>query len=191
MGDVRRVVLFRGLNVGRSNRITMAELREVLVAAGCRDVRTHLQSGNAVVETSAGDADDALAERLGTAVSERTGGTVSAHLLADSEVRRAVDRVPFPEAATAPRTVHLFFLSEAPDGDADGRLAAVAATSESFVLDGRVLYLHAPDGIGRSKLVARAERLLGVAATARNWRTVTALLALVEDRNGADAVEDG
>jgi uncharacterized protein (DUF1697 family) len=84
--------------------------------------------------------------------------------------------------------VHLFFLSAAPDGDAEDRLAAVVAASESFVLDGRILYLHAPDGIGRSKLVARAERLLGVGATARNWRTVTGLLALADDH---DAVEDG
>ena len=191
MGDVRRVVLFRGLNVGRSNRLTMAVLREVLEAAGCSGVRTHLQSGNAVLATPAGEPDDALAERLGTAVSERTGGTVAAHVLRRSELRRAVDRTPFPEAGAAPRTVHLFFLSDTPDGDAEGRLAAVAAPSESFVLDGRMLYLHAPDGVGRSKLVARVERLVGVAATARNVRTVTALLALAEDRDSADATEDG
>ncbi|NBC96383.1 MAG: DUF1697 domain-containing protein [Deinococcus-Thermus bacterium] len=191
MVDGRRVVLFRGLNVGRSNRLTMDALREVLVAAGCRDVRTHLQSGNAVVRAVAGETDEALAERLGAAVSGRTDGTVEAHVIGVPELRRAVARNPYPEATVAPQTVQLFFLAEAPDGEAEGRLADLAAPSESFVLDGRMLYLHAPDGIGRSKLVARAERLLSVSATARNWRTVTALLTLAEDRENADAVDDG
>jgi uncharacterized protein (DUF1697 family) len=190
MGDGRRVVLFRGLNVGRSNRITMGAVREALVAAGCRDVRTHLQSGNAVVRAPRDGSDDALAERLGAAVSRRAGGSVTAHVIGVPELRRAVERNPFPEAAVAPRTLHLYFLVETPDGHAEARLADAAAPSESFALDGRVLYLHAPEGIGRSKLVARVERLVGVSATGRNWRTVTAVLALGEDRDGADAVED-
>jgi uncharacterized protein (DUF1697 family) len=54
----------------------------------------------------------------------------------------------------------------------------VCAPSERISLQGTVLYLHAPEGIGRSKLVTRAEVLLGVSGTARNWRTVTQLLEL-------------
>jgi uncharacterized protein (DUF1697 family) len=33
-------------------------------------------------------------------------------------------------------------------------------------------------GVGRSKLAARVEKALGVDATARNWRTVTAIREL-------------
>ena len=60
----------------------------------------------------------------------------------------------------------------------DGPLQALKAKSERFALKGKVFYIHTPDGFGTSKLAARAERLLGVEATARNWRTVTTLLEL-------------
>jgi uncharacterized protein (DUF1697 family) len=77
--------------------------------------------------------------------------------------------------------VHLFFLAERPKELNLKSLEALRAKTERFALKGRVLYLHTPDGFGKSKLAARAERLLGVEATARNWRTVTTLLAMAKD----------
>lgn len=176
----RRVVLFRGLNVGRSNRLTMGDLRDALVASGCHEVRTYVQSGNAVLRAPPDEPADALEARLAAAVSERTGGEVRAHVSTVDELRRTVEGNPFPEATSTPGSVHLFFLAGAPDAAAEERLLEVAAPSERFALRDDVLYLHAPDGIGRSKLAASAERRLGVAATARNWRTVTAVLELAE-----------
>ena len=176
----RRVVLFRGLNVGRANRLTMAVLRETLASEGCRDVRTYLQSGNAVVRAPDGEASGALAERLGAAVSQRTGGAVAAHVLTVPELRRIVEGNPFPEATSAPRSLHLLFLAGPPAANASVRLGEVAADGESFALGDGVVYLHAPQGVGRSKLAAGAERRVGVPATARNWRTVTAVLDLAE-----------
>lgn len=178
--DPVRVVLFRGLNVGRSNRLTMADLRDTLAAAGCDEVRTYVQSGNAVVRAPNDGPADALAARLAAAVSERTGGEVGALVLTVDELRRAAKGNPFPAATSTPRSVHLFFLAGAPDAGAPDRLLEVAAPTERFALRNDVLYLHAPDGIGRSKLAASAERRLGVPATARNWRTVTAVFELAE-----------
>jgi len=60
-------------------------------------------------------------------------------------------------------------------------LTTYEADSESFVLTGKVFYLHAPDGFGRSKLAVRVERLLGVDATARNWRTVSKVLEMANN----------
>ena len=48
------------------------------------------------------------------------------------------------------------------------------------MLKGKVFYLYTPAGFGISKLAARAERLLGIEATARNWRTVTTLLDMAK-----------
>ena len=64
-------------------------------------------------------------------------------------------------------------------------IEALKANTERFALKGRTFYLHTPDGFGTSKLAARAERLLGVEATARNWRTVTTLLDMVKSAAGA------
>jgi len=48
------------------------------------------------------------------------------------------------------------------------------------VVTDHAIYLHAPDGIGRSKLAAAMEKLAGVSATARNWNTVAKLLDLAK-----------
>jgi uncharacterized protein (DUF1697 family) len=88
---------------------------------------------------------------------------------------------PFPQAEERPSALHLFFLSE-PSSNPDFELLnTLKAGSESFVLTEDVFYLHAPDGIGRSKLAARVERLLGVDVTARNWRTVSKVAEMVGD----------
>jgi uncharacterized protein (DUF1697 family) len=88
---------------------------------------------------------------------------------------------PFPEAEDAPGTLHLYFLAEpAAEVDLDA-LAEVATDTERFHLGERVLYLHTPDGFGRSKLAGKVESILGVPATARNWRTVVRLWEMVEE----------
>ena len=89
---------------------------------------------------------------------------------------------PFPQAAGNPASLHLFFLDAAPKNPDVKSLEALRTGSEAFALKGRVFYLYAPDGIGRSKLAERAGRFLGVdSATARNWRTVTTLLAMSKE----------
>jgi uncharacterized protein (DUF1697 family) len=94
------------------------------------------------------------------------------------DLARAAAANPYPEACGKPQYLHLWFLVQAPTAAAARSLEGVRAPSERFKVRDRVLYLHAPQGIGRSKLAARAEGLLGVSATARNWRTVTQLLEL-------------
>ena len=99
-------------------------------------------------------------------------------MLTRSDLERAAKDNPFPEAEDNPKSLHLFFLTEPPKKPDLKSLEALKAKSERFTLKGKVLYLHTPDGFGTSKLAARVERLLGVEATARNWRTVTTLLEM-------------
>lgn len=73
--------------------------------------------------------------------------------------------------------LHIWFLSSAPKFDT-ARADALAIASESYHVTDQAIYLHAPDGIGRSKLAAAMEKIAGVPATARNWNTVAKLLAL-------------
>lgn len=96
------------------------------------------------------------------------------------ELRSAIERNPFPEAEAEPKTLHLFFLEAPPVTPDTEALTSARSPAERFKIDGRVLYLHAPEGIGRSRLAAQAERHLGVTATARNWRTVTKLSELAD-----------
>lgn len=174
------VALFRGINVGGNNMLPMKDLATVLGALGLEDVRTYIQSGN-VVFSAAGTA-TSLVGRIGAAVERRFGFQPQLLLLGAAELARALAANPFPEAAAQPQLLHLWFLAGRADKGAEGALAALASGGERFVLRGKVLYLHAPKGIGSSKLAARAERALGVRATARNWRTCSTLLSMARER---------
>ena len=175
------IVLLRGINVGGKNKLAMEDLVATLENAGARDVATYIQSGNAVFRSEDNDA-SLLSDRVRAAIEESHGFEPQVLVLGSEELERAVRSNPFPEAESDPKTLHLYFLGASPERpDLDG-LEGIKGDRERFVLGEDVFYLHAPDGIGRSKLAANAERLLGVPATARNWRTVRKVMDMVQQR---------
>ncbi|AZQ65658.1 DUF1697 domain-containing protein [Silicimonas algicola] len=167
------VALLRAVNVGGAGRLPMAVLREALEAAGAEEPRTYIQSGNAVFRGTA-EATEILHQ-----IETRAGFRPELLLIPADVFLYIRDANPFPEAADDPKSLHVFFLSEpSPAPEAD--LATAAGETESVRLTERALYLHAPDGIGRSRFVARVERLLKVPVTARNWRTIDAIAGMIE-----------
>lgn len=178
-GDGRVIVLLRGVNVGGKNRLPMDELARLLEGLGLEDVETYIQSGNAVGR-SVGEAASTLGEALAAAIEERHGFRPRVLVLGADRLLEAVDANPFPEATDEPGFLHLLFLDRPPPSPDLDSLAKIATASERFHLARDVFYLHTPDGFGRSKLAARVERFLGVAATARNWRTVSKLREMVD-----------
>jgi uncharacterized protein (DUF1697 family) len=103
-------------------------------------------------------------------------------MLSAKKLKKAADANPFPKAEAESKSVHLYFLAKTPKDPDLEALNRLKSGKESFKLMGDVFYLHAPDGIGRSKLAARAEKLIGVEATARNWNSVTKLLEMAHIR---------
>ena len=87
---------------------------------------------------------------------------------------------PYPEAESEPKSLHLFFLASKPAEASLKTLDDVKAVDERFCLIGKVLYLHAPSGIARSRVAASAEKVLGVTTTARNWRSVRNVLDIAK-----------
>ncbi len=184
------IALLRGINVGGRNKLPMRELVALLEKLGLRNVKTYIQSGNVVFQSERTDV-AALALEIGHAIESSHGFTPRVMLLDADAVRASMTANPFPEAEAEPKTLHLYFLAETPGNSAVDTLNQLKKENERFHLGNRVLYLHAPDGIGRSKLAERAERTLGVPATARNWRTVSKVMemALEVDALEADALE--
>lgn len=176
------VALLRGINVGGNNPLPMADLTAVLQGLGLSDVRTYIQSGNAVFRGPKA-AGPALAERISEAIAARQGFRPDILVLSGEELEQAAAANPFPEAEAEPKALHLFFLAQAPLTPDLAALNGCKADSERFALRESVFYLHAPDGIGRSKLAARVERCLGVATTARNWRSVAKILDMARHLN--------
>ena len=174
--------LFRGINVGGRNRLPMSELVQTLDGLGLQGIKTYIQSGNVVFQSQEGSACD-LADRMGGAIHERHGFTPHVFVLELGELESAMASNPFPEAESEPETLHLYFLASVPQNPDLNALDSIKRNGERFALEGRVFYLHAPGGIGRSKLAARVERSLGVAVTARNWRSVCKIIALAIQSN--------
>jgi uncharacterized protein (DUF1697 family) len=171
------VALLRGINVGANHRLPMMVLRELLEQNGCVDVKTYIQSGNVIFRSARSDT-STLANQITAAVSRTHGFEPHVLVLTPSELEHAAAANPYSEANTSPHALHLFFLAEHPKKPDLPSLEALRAKTERFQLKGKIFYLYTPDGFGRSKLAASAERLLAVDATARNWRTVTTLLEM-------------
>jgi len=174
------IALFRGINVGGKNILPMKKLKEMLEEAGCTGIATYIQSGNVVFSHAATDAVE-LGGSISAMVQENFGFEPRVLLMTSEQLSAAHGNNPFPAAEKEPKTLHLFFLANAATGVDYETLDAIKGETEEFELIDRVFYLYAPDGIGRSKLAARVEKDLGVATTARNWRTVEKVLQLATD----------
>ncbi|MCB1343101.1 MAG: DUF1697 domain-containing protein [Pseudooceanicola sp.] len=171
----RHVALLRGINVGGGNRLPMADLRSAAEGLGWQSVRTHIASGNLVFEVQG--APDALAAALSDALKTSCGLTPRIIVQTAAAFRKTLDACPFkPEDL---RHAHVFWLLDKPAFDKD-LLAALRAGSECLALGPDAAYLHAPDGIGRSALANKIDKVLGTATTGRNLRTARAIAALLD-----------
>lgn len=168
---MKTVVLLRGVNVGGHNKIAMADFKTLLEDLGYTDVRTVLQSGNAVVD--AGKATSAtVAKQVEKAVQQHTGKTISVLTRTAKELRHAIDANPL-DPPKDPSRFLVTFLDRNPSGtppDPEDH------PGEEFAIVGKHVYQWLPNGFSGTKLTyAYWERVLKVTATARNWRTVTRL----------------
>ncbi len=169
------IALLRGINVVGHRVLPMNALAALLTREGLRNVRTYIQSGNVVFQCSR-RTPNTLARRISQLVLDHHGFRPQVIVLSHQDLVRAAAGNPFPEAEASPTALHLFFLATSPPTPDVASLSRLRRGREAFELRGNVFYLHTPDGFQESKLAARAERLIGVAATARNWRTVSRLL---------------
>jgi uncharacterized protein (DUF1697 family) len=172
----RYVALLRGINVGKARQIGMPRLAEVLTARGHGSVRTHLRSGNVVLDSPLGEAE--LVADLEQAIEEEFGWAVPVVVRTGEEVAAVVAGDPFATLATDPARYLVTFLPEPPAADKVDALPPVEGGGE-YLVRGRELYLWLPDGIANTPLAAwKWDRLLGVVGTGRNWNTVTKLVEL-------------
>ena len=172
--------LLRGINVSGHKKVPMAELRALLTDLGHSDVRTYLQSGNAVF-SSASDDEPALTDQLQQAIHTRFGFEVAVLIRDHAYLRAVVDACPFPAASLEGRQLHLTYFSEPVPPSTFASIDPATYLPEEFHLGDRALYLYVPDGLGRSKLAIALDRLTPskhITTTTRNWNTVTKLLEL-------------
>lgn len=169
----------RGVNVG-GVKVPMGELRAVLEDGGLEGVRTFLQSGNVIVTPVAGGAVK-LSRTIEELIEDGLGLKVRVIVRTREELAEVAKGNPFHGPDVEPRLLHVVFLESEPSHDRVARLDPNRSPSDRFEVSGREIYAHYPGGSGRSKLdLAYFEKQLGVAGTARNWNTVTRLLAMLD-----------
>ena len=170
---MKKALLIRGINVGGGNRLPMADLKAMLSELGASDVQTYIASGNAVFTG------DIAASDISDAVFAAKGFRPRVMVLDETDFRMIARANPYPEATEVGKSLHVFYLTGPAHFD-DAAAMALKADSERYHVTERAIYLHAPDGIGRSKLVEKIDKLAGVPTTARNWNTVAKLLEMLE-----------
>jgi uncharacterized protein (DUF1697 family) len=175
------IALLRGINVGGKNMIPMPELKSLFASIGLEDVSTYLQSGNVVFSSSTGDA-QALAVAIEERIDEAFELGTTVLLRTPAELAEIADSNPYLGREADLAKLHVVFLSGPPEADAVAELDPARSPPDEFAVRGREIYLHLPNGAGRSKLTMDYfEKRLGVRATARNWKTVTKLLELTRN----------
>lgn len=174
------VCLLRGINVGGNNKLPMKELRSLLEVLGLENVKSYIQSGNVVFQSDRTDK-ATLSKEISAAIEKDHGFAPAILLLEQSELDAAMAANPFPQAVNEPKSLHLFFLEPAPADPDLTALEELKKETEEFELINKVFYLHAPEGIGRSKLAERFGRGWKIDITARNWRTVCKIKEMVDE----------
>jgi uncharacterized protein (DUF1697 family) len=174
------IALLRGINVGGNKKLPMADLRSVLAGLGHTDVRTLLQSGNAVF-TSAQRKPEKIASDLERALDRELGLSIRILIRPAGYLREVVEKNPIRAEISDGRQLIVVFLSHPPDPDFLAQFDGDPFAPELFAAGPREMYFWCPNGQQDSPMLkAMAEKRKDVVATARNWNTVTKLLAMAE-----------
>ena len=176
------VALLRGINVSGKNPIKMAVLRELMESLGHEAVETYVQSGN-VVFRSRTRSPAKLAASIEVRITQDLGLTVAVLVRTGEELAALVAATP-PVGANDLEHLHVTFLAHSPKKTAIGALEGAHDAPDECAVAGREVYVHCPNGYGRTKLNNTFfERKLDATATTRSWKTVARLADLVRLRS--------
>ena len=174
----RFAVLLRGVNVGKGNRVPMAEFRAVLEKLGHGSVRTLLNSGNAVFSSSSRSSGK-LAEGIASAVKGHFGVVTPVIVKSAAELDAIVKNNPFPPPEPDHSRFLVAFAMNPTKLQELTTLSSLVRPGEQFAVTERAAYLCCAGGLLECKV---AEAILGRAGrsiTTRNWATVLKLSTLL------------
>lgn len=172
------VVLLRGVNVGRANRVAMADLRALLGALGFANPRTLLNSGNAVVTTADATSASEVAETVRAALAARLDVSADVIALSAGDLSAIIAENPLVDAATNPSRLVVAFVADATVLAAAAPVAEQEWTPEAVAIGSRAAYVWSPEGVSASNVLPALGKALAGPVTTRNWTTVRKLASL-------------
>ena len=173
------IAILRGINVSGQKIVNMAELRQLLSNVGLQNLETYIQSGNLVFKA------DQKADELAATIRERIlnhfGFEVPTLVLPANEMDIVIQENPFQDKDLS--KVHVTFLSSQPNDQLIESLRPSPNPNESYLVKGKVIYVHCPDGYGRTKINNMFfEKKLKTTATTRNWKTCLKLWEMAQEK---------
>ncbi len=182
------ISMLRGINVGSHKRVTMGALRGLYTSLGFEDPQTYVQSGNVIFKTRERDLAK-LGRRIETGIESTFGFRSDVIIRTCSELKHVVARNPFAaRPGIEPNKLLITFLAGDPSPEARDKVSKMKTDPEELWIDGRELYIYFANGMGRTKLQLTAlEKILKTSGTARNWNSVTKMLAMAEKLEAPEA----
>lgn len=175
------IAILRGINVSGQKIIKMAELREHLSSLGLTNLSTYIQSGNIVFQSNA-EENVVLEDKIHKNIKANYGFDVPVIVRSKQEWQLIIDRFPFNIKHCDVTRLGFTFLKNKPAHFPLEEIAKFKAAKDEVVYEDKEIYLHIPDGFGKSKLTVNVlERKLKVSATTRNWKTTQKLLEMAMD----------
>lgn len=179
------IALLRGINVGRAKRVAMADLRSLIEGLGFLDVRTLLNSGNAVFQAARPNPRK-VASAIEAAIQSEFGFSVPVVVLTARDLHTIVAENSLPQAADAPSKFLVAFVPKGAVLEKAKPLLAEDWAPDALAVGSKAAYLWCACGIIESKLIKAFSRATADVATTRNWGTVLKLQAAAgEGQNAA------
>ena len=172
--------LFRGINVGGNNKLPMKELTRLMLAAGLTDVKTYIASGNVLFRSKLDE--DRLEAMIGDLVETHFGFRASFFLITLTHLKKVLLENPYKDHEHQGKAQHVFFFKTPPTRVDRDLLDSLKIDSEAYTVTDEVMYLYAPEGIGRSKMADKIGRAVKADMTARNLNTVETLRDMAAKR---------
>ncbi len=172
------IVLLRAVNVGGYGKISMADFRKTLSGLGYTNIETYIQSGNAVLDSSASA--EKVCQSVAAALKKLSGSPVDVIVRTHQQFDALIRNNPFKAEAVDGARVHVAFLSQPAAPEAQPALDRIVqqypARRDRFHLAGDHIYFHFPDGAAETKFTGKIlDKAIGAVGTGRNWNTVLKL----------------
>ncbi len=175
------ICLLRGINVGGNRKMKMADLKKELADLGLEHIKTYIQSGNVSFQAKEKD-EQKLEAQITKMIADKFGFDVPVMVRQSDELQQIFQNCPFVEGEEDLRMIHVAFLSEEPSEAAFAEMNLEQYAPDKAQLFKRAIYIHYPNGSYKSKLSGNLlEKKLGLKITARNWKTMIKLKAMLED----------
>lgn len=171
------ISLLRGINVSGKNKLPMADLKQLYEAIGATHVHTYIQSGNVLFR--AASSSTTLATRISQAIQDQWGYTVPVLVRDITFFEEMVAKNPFKECDST--SLHVTLLHDTAHQELLADMAGKSWGDDTFVIRDGVVYIHCPQGYGRTQLNNGFFETKGKTwATTRNWKTINKLVALAK-----------